>query len=111
MGLAYTTITDEKIPIQVNADLVNFRIERYLNGEFLERRQYKSLEELIQNELEELVFDNLISASEEELESIHIFNGDPASQENYRLLSRLKPTAITFWGLANGRKSTFGLDM
>lgn len=52
MGLAYTTITDEKIPIQVNADLVNFRIERYLNGEFLERRQYKSLEELIQNELE-----------------------------------------------------------
>ncbi len=98
MGLAYTTITDEKIPIQVNADLVNFRIERYLNGEFLERRQYKSLEELIQNELEELVFDNLISASEEELESIHIFNGDPASQENYRLLSRLKADCDYFLG-------------
>ncbi|WP_425516667.1 LPD11 domain-containing protein, partial [Blautia celeris] len=98
VGLAYTTITDEKIPIQVNADLVNFRIERYLNGEFLERRQYKSLEELIQNELEELVFDNLISASEEELESIHIFNGDPASQENYRLLSRLKADCDYFLG-------------
>ena len=98
VGLAYTTITDEKIPIQVNADLVNFRIERYLNGEFLECRQYKSLEELIQNELEELVFDNLISASEEELESIHIFNGDPASQENYRLLSRLKADCDYFLG-------------
>ena len=98
VGLVYTTITDEKIPIQVNADLVNFRIERYLNGEFLERRQYKSLEELIQNELEELVFDNLISASEEELESIHIFNGDPASQENYRLLSRLKADCDYFLG-------------
>ena len=68
------------------------------NSECLERRQYKSLEELIQNELEELVFDNLISASEEELESIHIFNGDPASQENYRLLSRLKADCDYFLG-------------
>ena len=98
VGLAYTTITDEEISTQVNADLVNFRIERYLNGEFLERRQYKSLEELIQNELEELAFDDLISVSEEELESIHIFNGDPASQENYRLLSRLKADCDYFLG-------------
>ncbi|MCB6437727.1 hypothetical protein LI213_17655, partial [Erysipelatoclostridium ramosum] len=44
------------------------------------------------------VFDNLISASEEELESIHIFNGDPASQENYRLLSRLKADCDYFLG-------------
>ena len=42
-GIAYTTVTDEEIPIQVNADLVHYRIERYLDGQFLERRQYESL--------------------------------------------------------------------
>ena len=54
VGIAYTTVTDEEIPIQVNADLVHYRMERYLNGQFLERRQYESLDELIQNELAEL---------------------------------------------------------
>ena len=51
VGIAYTTVTDEEIPIQVNADLVHYRIERYLGGQFLERRQYESLDELIQTEL------------------------------------------------------------
>ena len=35
---------------------------------------------------------------QEELESIHIFNGDPVSQENYRLLSRLKADCDYFLG-------------
>lgn len=48
VGIAYTTVTDEEIPIQVNVDLVNNRVERYLDGQFLERRQYSSLEGLIQ---------------------------------------------------------------
>ena len=34
VGIAYTTVTDEEIPIQVNADLVHYRIERYLDGKF-----------------------------------------------------------------------------
>ena len=37
-ALPTTTVTDEEIPIQVNADLVHYRMERYLNGQFLERR-------------------------------------------------------------------------
>ena len=43
VGIAYTTVTDQEIPIQVNVDLVNYRVERYLDGQFLERRQYDSL--------------------------------------------------------------------
>ena len=69
VGIAYTTVTDEEIPIQVNADLVHYRIERYLDGQFLERRQYESLNGFIQNELMELDFDDLISVSDAELES------------------------------------------
>lgn len=54
IGIAYTTVTDDEIPIQANIDLVNFRLERYLNDEHLETRQYSSLQELVSNELESL---------------------------------------------------------
>ena len=102
VGLAYTTVTDEEIPIQVNADLVNYRIERYLDGQFLERRQYESLEGLIQNELEGLDFDSLVSVSEEELESVRVSQENPLSQGDYRLLGRLKSDCDYFLG-AGGR--------
>ena len=65
VGIATPTVTDEEIPIQVNADLVHYRIERYLDGKFLERRQYESLDELIQNELAELDFDQLTSVDQD----------------------------------------------
>ena len=90
VGIAYTTITDEEIPIQVNVDLVNYRVERYLDGQFLGRRQYDNLEALIQNELTDLTFDDLISVSEEELESIGVVQENPAIRWNTGLLSRLK---------------------
>lgn len=100
VGIAYTTVTDEEIPIQVNADLVHYRMERYLGGQFLERRQYESLDELIQNELAELDFDDLISVSDGELESI----GATPEQgsDGYFLLSRLKADCEYFLG-AGGR--------
>ena len=100
VGIAYTTVTDEEIPIQVNADLVHYRIERYLDGQFLERRQYESLDELIQNELAELDFDDLISVSDEELESIS--TTPEQDSDDYRLLSRLKADCDYFLG-AGGR--------
>ena len=100
VGIAYTTVTDEEIPIQVNADLVHYRIERYLDGQFLERRQYESLDELIQNELAELDFDDLVSVSDEELESIS--TTPEQDSDDYRLLSRLKADCDYFLG-AGGR--------
>ena len=68
IGVAYTTITDDEIPIQVNIDLVNYRLERYLDDEHLETRQYGSLQELITNELENLDFSDLIHVSDEDVE-------------------------------------------
>lgn len=68
IGVAYTTITDDEIPVQVNIDLVNFRLERYLDDEHLETRQYGSLQELITNELENLDFSDLIHVSDEDME-------------------------------------------
>ena len=68
IGVAYTTVTDDEIPVQVNIDLVNFRLERYLDGEHLETRRYASLQELITNELENLDFSDLIHVSDEDVE-------------------------------------------
>ena len=68
VGVAYTTVTDDEIPIQVNIDLVNYRLERYLNDEHLETRRYGSLQELITNELENLDFSDLIHVSDEDVE-------------------------------------------
>ena len=75
-------------------------MERYLNGQFLERRQYESLDELIQNELAELDFDDLISVSDEELGSIGVT--PEQGSDDYRLLSRLKADCDYFLG-AGGR--------
>ena len=68
IGVAYTAVTDDEIPVQVNIDLVNYRLERYLDDEHLETRQYASLQELITNELENLDFSDLIHVSDEDVE-------------------------------------------
>ena len=68
IGVAYTAVTDDEIPVQVNIDLVNYRLERYLDDEHLETRQYGSLQELITNELENLDFSDLIHVSDEDVE-------------------------------------------
>ena len=81
IGIAYTTITDDEIPIQVNIDLVNLRLERYLNGEHLETRQYSSLQDLIANELEILDFSDLTHVSDEDIEQYRWHRGEEATEE------------------------------
>ena len=71
IGVAYTHATDEEIPIQVNVDLVGYRVERYLGEVLIDERQYESLEELTETELEALDFSELVSVTDEELEHYH----------------------------------------
>ena len=71
VGVAYTNATDEDIPIQVNVDLVGYRVERYLGEVLIDERQYESLEDLTETELEALDFSELVSVTDEELEHYH----------------------------------------
>ena len=71
IGIAYTHATDEDIPIQVNVDLVGYRVERYLGEVLIDERQYESLEDLTETELESLDFSELVSVTDEELEHYH----------------------------------------
>lgn len=65
VAIAYTNTEDERLEIQVDVDLINFRINRYINDELVENRQYDSLEELYDNL--DLSFSDLTSFSEEQL--------------------------------------------
>ena len=67
IGIGYTTVTDDEIPIQAYANLEDFRIERYLDGTLIDSRQYDSLQALIENELEDLDFSDLIDVTDEQV--------------------------------------------
>lgn len=71
IGVAYTTVTEEEIPIQVEIDLVNARIVRYLDGDHLDDRRYGDLQELISNELEALDFGELTYVSDDDAARSH----------------------------------------
>jgi hypothetical protein len=66
--LAYTTITDDEIPVQVSVDLVNFCLNTYLGDKLMNVNRYDSLEHLVQWELYYLDFDNLVAIPDEMLE-------------------------------------------
>ncbi len=75
IGIAYTTVSDDELPIQVNANLVDYSIDRFLDGKLLDSRSYDSLDELIENELQDLDFQDLVSVTDEQLQKVL---GEPA---------------------------------
>ena len=69
VNIAYTTVGDEDIPLQVHVDLEGYKIERELDGKPLDVRQYSLLQELIENELEGLDFQELVAVSDAEIQA------------------------------------------
>ena len=68
IGLAFTTLTDDELPIQVTADLVDFKITYEFDGEVYNTEQYDSIEDMIENGLTDLDFSDLVSVSDEVIE-------------------------------------------
>ena len=70
VDIAYTTITDEEVPVQVSVDLVDFRLDRSIDGIVVDSRKYTSLKELTEQELVDPDFDELVAFSEEQLAKV-----------------------------------------
>ncbi len=70
VDIAYTTITDEEVPVQVSVDLVDFRLDRSIDGIIVDSRKYDSLKELTEQELADPDFDELVAFSEEQLAKV-----------------------------------------
>ena len=54
---------------------MGYRVERYLGDILVDERQYESLEDLTETELEALDFSELVSVTDEELEHYHKQSG------------------------------------
>lgn len=65
IGLAFTTLTDDELPIQVTADLVDFKITHEFDGEVFDTEQFDSIEDMIENGLTGLDFSDLVSVPDE----------------------------------------------
>lgn len=72
VGIAHTTITDDEIPIQVNVNLIDYTLERYIDDTLVDKREFDDIADLAMNQLEYLNFDDLISFTDEELEKAGI---------------------------------------
>ena len=70
VDIAYTTITDEEVPVQVSVDLVDFRLDRSIDGIIVDSREYDTLKELTEQELVDPDFDELVAFSEEQLAKV-----------------------------------------
>ena len=65
VSLAFTTLTDDELPVQVTADLIDFKITYEFDGEVYNIEQYDSIEDMIDNGLTGLDFSDLVSVPDE----------------------------------------------
>ena len=68
VGLAFTTLTDDELPIQVTADLIDFKITHEFDSEVFDTEQFDSIEDMIENGLTDLDFSDLVSVPDEVIE-------------------------------------------
>ncbi len=68
VGLAFTTLTDDELSIQVTADLIDFKITYEFDGEVYSTEQYDSIEDMIENGLTDLDFSDLVAVPDEVIE-------------------------------------------
>ena len=69
IDVAYTTVGNNGYPLQVYVDLKEYKIERELEERPLDVRQYSSLDELIENELKGMDFQELVAVTEAEIQT------------------------------------------
>ena len=70
VDIAYTTITDEEVSVQISVDLVDFKLDRYIDGIIVDSRKYDTLKELTEQELVDPDFDELVAFSDEQLAKV-----------------------------------------
>ncbi len=65
--LAFTETEDGKHEIQVEANLIDFAIVKYVDDKVVEEKKYDDMSDLIDNELEGMTFDDLVYLTDEQL--------------------------------------------
>lgn len=89
--IAYTTDEDTDMEIQVTADLEQFRMLYAYGNSIVRTEQYESLEEMNRNVLSVLDFNDLVTLSDDEKESVHT---EPLSREAALQLELMRGTGF-----------------
>lgn len=71
VNIAYTTITDAEIPIQVILDLERYYLMRTLDGHVIGKEEYDTFQDFYENCLEGLNFDDLVYVTDEQLQAFY----------------------------------------
>lgn len=67
VGVAYTTTEDSKHTVEAVVNLVDYRLETYVDDKLFKEETYADLKDMIDNCLHSLSFDDLVYLSDEEL--------------------------------------------
>lgn len=67
VGVAYTTTEDNKHTVEAVVNLVDYRLETYVDDKLFKEETYADLKDMIDNCLHSLSFDDLVYLSDEEL--------------------------------------------
>ena len=67
VGVAYTTTEDSKHTVEAVVNLVDYRLETYVDDKLFKEETYVNLKDMIDNCLHSLSFDDLVYLSDEEL--------------------------------------------
>lgn len=69
IGIAYTTVTDDELPIQVDVNLENFTVEKYIDNVLVDTEYYYNLSNITEKFLQNLNFDELVYVTEQQIET------------------------------------------
>lgn len=71
VNIAYTTITDAEIPIQVMIDLDSYCLIRALDGHIIDKEKYDTFQDFYENCLGGLNFDDLVYVTDDQLQAFY----------------------------------------
>lgn len=71
VGVAYTTTEDSKHTVEAVVNLVDYRLETYVDDKLFKEETYADLKDMIDNCLHSLSFDDLVYLSDEELAPLY----------------------------------------
>ena len=83
VGVAYTTTEDSRHTVEAVVNLVDYRLETYVDDKLFKEETYSSLKDMIDNCLYSLSFDVLVNLSDDELAQLEA----PQEKDNTTIIS------------------------
>ena len=104
INLAYTTTEDEQHEITADLNLVDFRIQTKVDGQVVRTEQYSSLQDIVENGLDGMLFDDLVYVSDEELAPFYADHDELDDVDPAEIRARLAESGIVNGELVDPEK-------